>query len=275
MYEKINATADNFTKYFVNIDGSFVSPSKYDKDAIYYKRTDVSNQKFKGYYFDAQSQKFCSIAGSYLDPYRKKLLDHSEYNCSIDFDNDEYSTDISDTHYYHVESIARPKLKRFYIGTGVVAEISYIMKEYEFNHLIQEGTPELIYKDIYNEYISLINNIVQFRTECDKAIRSAKPATELEGIFKAWQNKFAYSSFPQYNPNAPIDDVIAAAKKDIYGYWENDSWHNGMIDNYMDDFWYKENKFENTRTSLKKAYDDFASDVAASYKEYKLEHGLE
>ena len=76
-------------------------------------------------------------------------------------------------------------------------------------------------------------NIVKFKLDCDKAIKSPKPAIELEAVYKYWQNILLYSSYPKYNANKPIDEVVKEAKNDIYGYFENGKWHNGIIDNYM------------------------------------------
>ena len=149
------------------------------------------------------------------------------------------------------------------------------MKEYKFTQLIEEGTPQLLYNDAYEEYQALTSNIIKFKLDCDKAIKSPKPAIELEAVYKAWQNTLLYSSYPKYNANKPIDEVVKEAKNDIYGYFENGKWHNGIIDNYMDDFWYRGDKFENVRKSLKTAYANYAADVTATYEEYKLEHGLE
>ena len=275
LYEKVQATKDNFDNYYVKSNSSFIKAESYDEFTNYYKQVDISKQNYKGYYFDSQKDKFCSIVGSYLDSHSKSLIDSFDYNCKIDFDNDEYSTDISDTHYYHIELIPRPKLNRFYLGVGVIADVSYVMKEYKFTQLIEEGTPQLLYNDAYEEYQALTSNIVKFKLDCDKAIKSPKPAIELEAVYKSWQNILLYSSYPKYNANKPIDEVVKEAKNDIYGYFENGKWHNGIIDNYMDDFWYRGDKFENVRKSLKTAYANYAADVTATYEEYKLEHGLE
>ena len=59
------------------------------------------------------------------------------------------------------------------------------MKEYKFTQLIEEGTPQLLYNDAYEEYQALTSNIIKFKLDCDKAIKSPKPAIELEAVYKA------------------------------------------------------------------------------------------